>query len=396
MARRERVGNIGYLGLAPQTDATTPVAATDFIPLYEETITTNRNLQDQDPVAGNKYDVFDTIYGQRSHQGDVTVLAEPNTAVKLFDMLLTRGGVTGSDPYTWPLTLTDSGEKYYTLDISTGNIVKRFFGVQASKITPAWQNNEMQLKVSVSALGSFAGREIASISGSGPYTIVFKTDYDNSPTKGLVADDLIRLFLADGSTIDCTVDSVVDGTSITTTTDVTAAASGDFLYLRPATVAFDLLPTFKWSDTEFRFGSTASAALSASQLQVETGSIWELDHNFNNAAGEHRSGSQDPASLARTTGMASLTVKKFFDTPEDVEAYNNLSKQACVIRHFAYSGGKTYELRITLNSLVTDDPLPQLKSKQLNMSNIKYHVPYNSGDGQGFDVKVLNALASIS
>lgn len=397
MARTERVGNLGYLGIAPQSNATTPVAATDFVPLYDETLTTNRNMQNLQPAYGNKFDTFDTIYGMRQHNGEVTVLAEPNTALKFFSMLLTVGAKTGAGPYDWPLTLTPNGETYYTFDISTGNVVKRFFGVLASKIAPVWNNNELQFKITVSALGSFAGRQIASVTGTGPYTVQLQTTYDSSPTTGLVAGDLIRFYKADGSgTIDATVSAVTDGTHFTTTTNPAGIASGDFVYIRPATVAFNMLPSFKWTDTEFHLADTAANALAASQTRLESGSTWELGHDFNNAAGEHRSGAQDPASLARTVGNASLTLKKFFDTPEDIKAYNSVAKSACVIRHFAYDSGNTYELRITFNQLVTDDPYPQVKPKALSYSNMKMHPSYNITDGQAFSVDVLNNLTAIS
>lgn len=456
----ERLANLGYMGLAPEVTKGTPVPATDFVPLYDESMTTDRQLQDLAPIFGNKFETFKVIPGQRSHKGDFTVLAEPNTTTKLCDMLLTRGTLTTAYTFTvtsanatigatytnntqtftvvatiaaqttllmtgtgapltsgtltkatgtgdatitfsaasntgntWPFTLSAAtNPKSYTIDLSSGNIVMRYFGVEASKIVPTWNNNELQLKVSVSALGSFQGREMASAAAA---IVTLKTDYDPAPTTGLVAGDLVRQWIATtGVTVDFTVVSVT-ATTVTLNSSPTVV-SGDMLYLRPATVALTNLPSFLFSNTQFCFGSTAAAALAATQTRIESGSTWEVDHNFNNDSGEARSGAQDPAALVRTTGNAALTVKKFFDTPADIEAYNNLAKSACVIRHFSFSGGNTYELRVTLNNLTTDDPAPQMKSKEIEYSNIKYHPGYDQSDAQGMSLLVISGLASIT
>ena len=155
----------------------------------------------------------------------------------------------------WPFTLTANPTKSYTVDVSTGNLVKRFYGVMASKISPSFNNNEMQLKVSVSALGSFLGATLASTpTGSNPYTVVFDTQYTATPTAGLVAGDLIRFYHEGGSSYtDATVATIVNGTSITTVTNVTGFVQGDYMFLRPATPSFNVANTFLWSATDFQF-----------------------------------------------------------------------------------------------------------------------------------------------
>lgn len=397
----ERFGNFGYMGLIKQTDPFTPLIPTDYIPLYEESLTTDVNLQDLKPAYGNRFATFTTIPGIRKHRGDVTVLGEPNTIARLFDMTLVKGTTTGSNPYTHPFTLSNTANPNpYTIDISTGNVVKRFWGVQASSINPNWNDNEAQMKLAVSALGSFQGREIASVTGTGPYTIVLKTDYDTNPTLGLKVGDLIRFFdvATNASVCDTTVTAVTNATTFTCTTIVsgamTAVGAGDFVHLRPATTSFNTLQPFTWTKTEFHFGATASAALAAAQTRVEQSSTWGVMFGFESEDGAPRSGGKDPASLVRTTGNYDLTVKKFFDTPEDVILLNNLAQTACVVRMFS-GGSNEYELRLTFNALITDNPLPNIKAQDVNYSTIKYHPNYNQTDGQAFDVKVINALASV-
>jgi hypothetical protein len=396
-----RLSNKGYLLIGRQTNPNTPVAATIGVPLYDESINTNGNFQDLAPAFGSKFATHSTVPGLRSHTGEITCMAEANTAAYLLDGLYTKGaGVNNAGIYTWPYTLGDNSASH-TYDISLDNIVKRYWGVHISAISPEWDSNEMQFKLSIHALGSFEGREILSITGSGPYTIVFKDPggiYDGAPTKGLLVGDLIRFFdVSAGTNVDGAVTAVTNGTTITCTAvaALTAYAAGDMIHLRPASPVFNNVQPFLWSKTRFQFGATAAAALSATHTPVEPGSSWELTHQFAEENGAPRSGSFDPATLDRTTGNVSLTVKKLTDTPEDLLAFKNMAKSAAVVRHFAGPANE-YELRITYNALVTDTPLGNVKAGDLIFSEVSYHTNYNQTDSQAFDVKVLNALAATS
>lgn len=396
-AHGEWVGNLGYAAFATEVTPGTAVTPSAFTLLSDETVTTNYNLEDQDPVFGYPAATYQVLAGQRDHKGDITIVGEPNTAAQLVDMLLTKGSVTGAGPYTYPFTLNGSTKpNSKTLDLSTGNVVKRFVGVQASKLSMSQSKNQIMLKASVSALGSFQGGLIASVTGAGPYTVVFDTTYDTNPTGKLAVGDLIRFYhQSTGATVDATIATIASASSITTTTNPSPATTGDMVYLRPQSPSFTLLTPFLWSNTQFCFGSTASAALSAAQTRLEQGSTWEVDYAFESDSGSMRSGSPDPASLIRMLGSANLNIKKFFDTPDDVMLFNNLTKSACVVRMYAGSSNQ-YELRVTLNHLVTDDPLPKIKAKAVNYSDIKYKTQYDTSDSQPFDIKVINGLASLA
>lgn len=460
----ERLANLGYMGLIKETTKGVCLTPIDFIPLYEETLSTEGNFVDQKPIYGNKLTNYATLQGQRSHKGDFTVLAEPNTAAKLFDMLLTRSSsqvvytftvtsanatigatftnnsqtftvintiagsttliasgtgapassgtltkatgtgdatitfsaaVAGPSAHNFGLSST-ANPNSYTVDLSYGNVVARYWGVEASAISPNWNANELQLKVSVSALGSFQGREIASINTT---TIVLKTDYDPVPNRGLVVGDLVRIYKqSTGATLDTTIASSgvnADGITIVLSASAAAFAAGDMIYLRPATPSFTLLSSFLWSKTQFLPSTTATLALAASQLRVEQGSEFQLMHNFENDDGAERSGAFDPAALVRSLGDATLKIKKFFDGPDDVTLFNNLNKSAWVIRHFAGSSNQ-YEMRITFNNVKTDGTIvPDAKSGEINYSEINFHIDYDPTDAQGFSVLLIDALSTI-
>jgi hypothetical protein len=394
------VGNLGYCAFATETTPGTAVTPTVFTLLDNETMTTNYNLEDQMPIAGIPFETYQVTAGLRGHKGDIEIIAEPDTATELFDAFASRGTITGSGPYTYPYTISGTSvPNSKTMDISTGNVIKRFVGVQASKLSPTYSKNQIMIKASLSALGSFQGGVILSVSGAGPYTINFDPTYDTNPTSKLVVGDLLSFYHpGTAATTSAVVATIPTALSITVVASVGSYVAGDIVYLRPQTPSFTLLNPFLWSNTQFCFGATASAALSAAQTRVESGSTWELDYMFENDSGSPRSGNADPAALIRTVATSSLTIKKFFDTPDDIINFNQLNQTACVIRHFAYAGAgeaTAYEMRISLNHLITDDPLPKIKAKDVNYENIKYKTQYDTGTGTEFTMTMINGLSTL-
>lgn len=391
----EQASAKGYVALKVQTDATTPVTPDHYVPYYEQNMATDIGLIEDEPIYGIKQRVFQSLRGIRSHGGTVTTMAEPNTIAYFFDMLLTKGTTTGADPYTHPFTLSSTDPQYYTLDISYGSQVVRFTGVQAANWAPSFEDGKMQATWDLSALKSFYGREIASVSGAGPYTVTLTTDYDASPTDGLVVGDLISFKSPDGTTdVSATVASIVDGTQFTTATNPTLSA-GDYVVLRAATPSFALLTPFLWGKTEFRFGATAAAALTATQTRLDEGTELSIEHAFEEPEGTKRSGSFDPASLVRTTGHGSFQIKKFFDEPEEIKHWNALSKKAVVMRSFSGANNE-HELRVTFNDIraMTDETASE--SGGVNYHEIEYSINYDQTDGQGMGVTVINGLANLS
>lgn len=384
------VANLGYLALKKQSDKDVAVTPDVYVPLYTESFNTMVNLDADNPIAGNKAAIFQHIQGVRHHMGEVQVLAEPNTAGYFFDMLLTKGSTTDNDPlYTHPFTLSETDPNAYTVDIAKGPVVYRFIGVEAYELSNEYDENKMLLNISMAARKSFIAREVASLSSD---TITFKTNYDPAPTDGLVAGDLMRLNLANGTTLNLVIDSVDSDTEVTFTTTPTGAADGDIMTLRPATPSFDMLTPFQWARTEFRFGATASAALSAAHTPLEPGSQFIIQHNFEENEGQKRSGSYDPAELARTQGDGELNVKIKFDGPEDMNRFLTNQKRACVVRMFS---GTSHELRVTFNNLkFTENPI-ELNTGEVVYAEGPMKPQYDTSDGQVYDVKVLNAVSSI-
>lgn len=98
----ERNAAAGYAALSKQTDAFTEATPTLYVPYYKQSLVTNNNLISDEPVYGNKFKRFQTLAGIRSHNGSLTVMAEPNTAAYWFDMLSTKSSSTTT--YTFTVT----------------------------------------------------------------------------------------------------------------------------------------------------------------------------------------------------------------------------------------------------------------------------------------------------
>lgn len=385
----ERLANVGYMALKKETTKGTPVVPNVYLHLLKESLMTDIAPDFYNPVAGVRLKNYEMYMGQRNHKGSATILAEPNTAQYLFDMLMSDGTITGAGPYTHPFTL-DIPVNSYTVDMCKGEVVFRFWGVEAREISPAWEDNKMHLETAMSALGSFSVREIATVATT---TITLKTDYDPAPNKGLVAGDLVRVYKpSDGSVLNTTVSSVnADGITVVLGASAEAFAAGDLIHLRPATPSYSILTPFLWARTEFRFADTAANALTAAHTPVERGSTWKLIHSLEDDNGAQRSGSFDPAALVRSQAEAQATIKKFFDTTEDLNRFNKLGGQALVIRHFSETG---YELRITLNSIKAKEKKDPLETGTIIYMEQEYEAVYKAADGQGFDVKIINNVST--
>jgi len=386
-----RLANLGYLALIKEVTKGVALTPTMYVPLYKESLMTKVNLDADNPIAGNKADVFQHIQGLRDHMGELQVLAEPVTAGPILDMVLKKGTTTGSsDPYTHPFTLDANDPNSYTVDIAKGQIVFRFMGVEGYELGHEFSDNKMLFNLSVAARKSFIIREIESVTST---EIIFKTNYDPSPTTGLVAGDLIRIQKADGTYLDKVITSVDSVIKITVTVSFTGVAGGDYVFLRAATPSFSLLTPFLWSRSEFRFSPTdAATALTATHTPLESGSAWKILHSLANNEGEKRSGSFDPAELARTQGGAELEVKAKFDDAANMNRFLTNQELSCVARHFS---GANHELRVTLNRLKFVENPVELNTSELVYAEGKMKAEYDQNDGQLFDVKLLNASSSI-
>jgi hypothetical protein len=393
----DRNASGGYAALKKETTKGTAVTPDTYVPYYNQSLVTDPHLMSDEPIYGNLFRRLQSLPGIKSHGGSISVMAEPNTGARWFDMLATKSSTAGSNPYTHTYGASIvTPPNSYTVDLSFVSQVVRYIGVEASKITIGWDGEKMVFNIDVSALKSFLSAEVASVTGAGPYTVTLNaTESNPSPTTGLVVGDLFQIYdVSAAAYLTATIATIPSGTTLTCVANVAAGASGDILTLRPATPSYSTLTPFLAGKSEWRFAATASAALSAANTSVELSSEISIMYDFANGEGTKRFGSFDPATLPRSVYDSNVSLKRFFDTPQDIRDWNARNKQALVFR--AFSGATNqYEFRVTLNDLRTS----QLAIPSESASNILKEMTllpnYDQTDGKGFEVAFINTVATI-
>ena len=394
----EQNAAVGYAAIKKETTVGVPVTPNVYTPYYKQSIMTDFHIMEDTPVYGNRFKKFQHLRGTRSHGGNIVVMAEPDTAARWMDMLLNKSGTSGANPYTHTFGLSNTTlPNSYTLDISLGSQVVRFFGVQASNLNVAWEDEKMQFEIDVAGLGSLYGREIASVNTT---EIVLKTEYDSNPTLGFVASDTVKVISADGATIlNTTIASVDDEITLTLGASAAAFAAGDMIVLRPATPSLSIKTPFLWGKTHFFFSTTAALAVTASsdtanQVRLEPGTELSVMWEFEDDEGSKRSGAFDPASLIRTVGDYSFKIKKFFDEPDDIQKWNSLDKQA--LHMISYVGDTNqYALKVTLNNMTALTNPVETESGATEYQEIEFGGNYDTSDGAGMGVVVINSVSTI-
>jgi len=399
--KKDRLANLGYFAIGKEVSRGVAVRPSVVLPLYEESLVTSLNLDLDNPIMGNRFARYNHFKGQRDHKGVLKVLGEPKTLPHLLNMLLDKGNTTTSGgSYTHPYTLGDLSEASYTIEILKGDIIYRYYGVEASKIIPLFEANVLKFNINVSALGQFS---IAPITSAATTALVLSTEYDDMPNKGLVVGDTLVFVKVTGGISDTYEEKVisavnVNGTGVTVGSLSGTFTTGDYCYIKKQTLTPVLGEPFKWSGTEFCFGDDATAALAASQTSVEKGSTFELINEFEDEAGAKRSGSLDPSALVRKQGDVTIKIKKSFQDYKDFERFISVRKRALVIKLYStiISGSIWNELRITINNMKAKDvPLP-LKTGEIIYLDQDYSPQYDTTDTQAFDVKVVNDIAGTS
>lgn len=387
----EQLANVGYLALKKETVKGTVVVPNVFVPFYDDSMSVDLQMDEDTPIMGNKMEVYQTFPGMRAHKGSATLLAEPNTAAYLLDMLFTKSGTTGAGPYTHTFSPSiTTNPNSYTIDIQKGQVVDRYFGAEASELSIDFDKNKMMFKMNFSALGSFKVREILSVSTN---ALTLNTNYDPTPNIGLIATDLVRIIRpSTGATIIDTTVASLSGTAVVNVASGAGVQAGDLIYIRAQTPTYTTKTPFLWSRTEFRWADTAANALSATQTRMDDGTNYTLNHNFEDDNGAARSGGFDPAALVRTTADGKVDAKLYFDRPEDLNRFLTNTKRALVVRHFSETG---YEFRVTFNNLRATEDKMDTKTKEVIYQELTYRATWDPTDAKGIEVAVIGNIPTI-
>lgn len=396
MSNRGISGSSGYLALGREATPGGAVKPTHFIPMEDESLTTELNANTELLSFGSKAARLMTTPGMRSHGGDITILAEPNSTALLFDALLPRTSVTsnGDGTHTWLFNSTSfDAPSSYTVEVGRGIAASRFAGLEFSEISPTWKDNRQMWKAKAAALKSFESAEITAIAGSS-ITLSTNRDTNMTPTDLLLAGDVLGIYHEeDGTTENVTVQSKTATTITLTAAPSAAVKAGDKVFLRPQTVVLEDMFPFLWSRTEFLFADTAALAMTTDHTPVEDGSEYAIQHPFEDDKGAQSSGSFDPTVLVRTKSIdATIKAKNYYENDSEAAKYESIPKRALVVRSFSEQGS---ELRITFNNLACTKggDKPSVKVDEALFYEREYVPNYDRADGQMLDVKVICKLS---
>lgn len=388
----DRLSNLGAAIIQKESSKGTAVIPDVTIPLQGESLVTDPHLAESKVITGHGFARHKNYYGQRSHMGDLTVLAEPNTAARIADMLLTKTSTSGSNPYTHVFAKSPTtNPNSYTVQIQRGDIPYRFFGVEARGLQLGFQDGVGQFTVPVSALGVFSVAEITNVNST---ALTLASTYNTNPTAGLVATDTVRIYKQGGGVVDTTVSSLTPASNIVTVASASGVTAGDLITLRNITPSLTIVDPILWARSEYRFsGTDAATALTATHTPIEPDSGgWNMTHAILPEEGRGRSGSFDPHALPRGIADVELETQIAFDSPTDEQTFLLMKKRALVARHFC---GSSYEIRVTLNNLRAITKPNSLSADEIILNDFTWRPEYDDSDAAFFGLTIVNAVSTI-
>lgn len=386
-----------YLMIKPEATPGTAVIPTVVVPLVSENIKTIVNHVPDRRMKGIDWKANDLLRGNRTHEGDVVVLADPDTLGHFLNMVMLKGSTTGdADGYTHPFTVGASDS--YTFEIKKGYYVQRYFGVKINELKIEFVDGQMQLTAKVMAMGQFSiGTLGVALSGS-VTALVMDDTYDIAPNRGLVANDVIVV----GST-EITVTSVnSNGIGVGFSSTSVTASIGDNIYLKPQTVTQPTLqdPLY-FGNLLVGIGADESAATTAAGSRSTATAIYEMAITIkNNLFAQNGTSRIDPVQLLTGTKECMIECKQLFSTVAQRQAWMDREKQAITINAFGKfikADFSTQELlTLKFNNVKLIENGHEIKVGEYIMDNQQFEVLYDNTDGVAMTASLVNRTAGGS
>lgn len=382
----------GYLAVKPESVAGTPVVPTNFVPLVSETIRTNQNFSADQRLKGRAWGANDLLKGARSQEGEITVEADPDNLGHFLNMLINKGSSTGnaSDGYTHPFLSGDPDS--YSIEFNRGAYAIRLTGVQASELRLEFQDNRMQIKAQIQALGQFSVASLGvALTGAGMTSIVLDDKYDRQPTKGLVVGDTIVI-----GTDEVVITVIVDDVTLTIASTSLTYSVGEEIHLKAQTPSYTgLKPAFNLGNMLVGLGvDETSATSNAGDISTAT-----PVHDFaivinRNVLTVPRSGSLDPIAIKPQILEGQIEMKQLLESADQRQKFLDKGKQALtliVTGEHIKADFTTYE-KMTFkfyNVKLTENP-NNLQIAEYIVDDSKFEVLYDDSDAKAISVDLVN------
>lgn len=389
-----------YLMIKPETTAGTPVIPTILIPLVSTTFGTNASHTADRRMRGIDWKSMDLLRGNRQHEGEIVVLCDPDSLGHILNMIMLKGSTTGSAPngFTHPWTI--GAPKSYTMEIKHGLYAQRFFGVYIDKVKFDFSEGNLQATLSVAAMGQFSiGTVGVALTGAAMTTLVLDDEYDISPSRGIVVNDVIGIELTAGGFVEVTVLTVnANGTTVTFASTSITAAVGKSVYLKPLTVTQPtLFDPFYFGNLLVGFGATASGSATNATQALST-PIYDLTIEFNqNLFRQNGSNRMDPVQIIPRTKEAQIELTRLFTDPLQRQAWQDRTKQAFTMiflgKYIDTAMTIQEKLTLTFNKVKMIEDPNDITVGELITDKEKLEVLYDSGDAAAMSASLINRTA---
>ena len=387
-----------YLAIKPESVAGTAVIPTNFVPLVSESIKTVVNHSADLRMKGITWKSSDLLRGNRTHEGDVVVLGDPDTLGHFLNAVMTKGSTTGdADGYTHPFTVGNGDT--YTIEIKRGLYTQRYFGVYIDTLKLDFLDGQLQITASIRAMGQFSvGSVGVALTGAGMTSLTLDDEYDINPNRGLVIGDVLNI-----NGTDVTLTSVnANGHDVGFASTSVTASVGDNVYLKPQTASIaSLQDPFYFGNMLVGFGVDAAAAATAAAAVSTATAVYDLSITLkNNLFSQNGSSRFDPVQIFAQTREAQIQLKQIFESAVQRQKWADRTKQAMVIigkGKFIKSDFSTQEkITLTFNKVKLLENENAIKVGEAIVDEQSFEVLYDSSDAAAMSASLINRTAGTS
>lgn len=382
----------GYLAVIPEVTPGLAVIPTNFVPLVSETIRTNQNLSADQRIKGKPWGANDLLRGARNQEGEVTIEADPDNLGHFLNMLMTKGSSSGSAPVGFTHPFLSGTPDSYSMEFNRGAYAIRLVGVQASELRLEFQDNRMQVKAQIQALGQFSVASLGvALTGAGMTSIVLDDKYDREPTKGLVVGDTIVI-----GTDEVVITVIVDDVTLTIASTSLTYSIGEEIHLKAQTASYTgLAPAFNLGNMLVGLGVDETAATSAAGDKSTATPVHDFAIVINrNVLTVPRSGSLDPVEIKPQNLEGQIEMKQLLESADQRQAFLDKNKQALtliVTGEHIKADFSTYEkMTFKFYNVKLTENNNNLEIAQYIVDDQKFEILYDDSDAKAISVDLVN------
>lgn len=387
-----------YLAIKPESTAGVAVIPTVFVPLVSESVKTVLNHTVDRRIKGHDWKGNGLLRGNRMHEGQIVVLADPDNLGHILNMVMTKGSTTGdsTDGYTHPFTVGNGDT--YTFEIGKGAYAQRYYGVYIDELTIGFQDGQMQLTLSIKAMGQVSVMELGAALSGAVTSLTLDDNYDIAPNRGLVVGDVIVV-----GTDELTLTSVnANGYAVGFTSTSLTYSVGEPIYLKKLSVSNPTLQDpFYLGNTLVGVGEDESAATTAAASRSTATPVYDLEIKIkNNLFSQNGSSRFDPVQIIPRTREAMVTLKRLLESEDQRTAFLNRTKQALTL----ISTGKNIKsdfttvekLTLKFNNVKLIENDNALAVGELIADTQQFEVLYDDSDAVAMTASLVNRTAGTA